>query len=174
MGGIMGGGKQPEQNDALAAMSQKAFKIGEPAMQEAMDAVVSALQTGGIESRVPHYQQAVEKSLQASNEAQVSMGEDFARTGIAGTPFAQDIMSSMIQQGAQQAAYLPTAMQTEDFWKILSIFFPAAGQTMGTGVSGQGTAAGVEAQRFASTQALMGQMFSAPFQGLGSMTSPIG
>jgi hypothetical protein len=162
----MGGGKGSDKaSKALEGIAKKSFDIGEPAMQEAMNVLLNALQTGGVESRQPVYSQAVEKSMQASNQAQVAMGEDFARTGTAGTPFAQNILASMMQQGAQQAAMLPVQMENEDYWKILSLFFPGAGQSMGMGIQGMGQAAQIEQMR---NQAMM-DLFGSLFGGMAGM-----
>lgn len=171
----MGGGKKPQtgtQNlDALAQLSQKIFGLSEPAMGAGMDMLTRAIQTGGVEARIPEYRQALEKSMQASSQAQAQMGEDLSRAGIMDTPFGQQILAQMVQQGAQQAAYIPTQMQTEDFWRVLSLMFPGATQALGTGAGAAGQAAGAEAQRYATeaqmanaqTQ-LFGQLFAAPFQ----------
>ena len=155
----MGGGKDSQNLDILQGISQKAFNIGEPSMQAAMDMLHSAITTGGVESRQPVYSQAVEKSMQATSQAQQAMADDFARTGIAGTPFASQIMGSMQQQGAQQANMIPTQMENEDYWKVLSLFFPGAGQSMGMGVQGMGQAASVEAQRMNAMMQMMSSLY---------------
>ena len=155
----MGGGKAAPNLDALSGMSNKAFKIGEPAMRSAMDLVNEAISTGSVEARQPAYAQATEKSMQASSQAQASMADDFARTGLAGTPFASQIMGSLMQQGAQQANMIPVQMATEDFWKILSLLFPGAGQSMGMGVQGMGTAAGVEQAANAAMMQMMSSLY---------------
>lgn len=163
----MGGGKGSTENlDALNAIATKSFDIGEPSMKAAMDVLYQALTTGGVEARQPVYAQAAEQTMQASSQAQRAMADDFSRTGIAGTPFAQQIMASMAQQAAQQAALVPTQMAEQDYWKILSLFFPGATQTMGMGVQGMGSAAGAEATNNAAMASLFGQLFSAPFSAL--------
>jgi hypothetical protein len=160
----MGGGKGGMNQD-LADMSSAAFKMGKPAMQAALDTFMEALQTGGVESRTPKISQAVERTGQMQSQAQASMAEDMARSGVSGTPFGQQIMASMQQQGAQQLAYLPTQMQTEDYWKILSMFYPGAGASMGMGVQGMGTAAQTQAQ----SEAALGQLFSQMFGSTAGM-----
>ena len=169
----MGGGKEPANLDALTAMSGKAFKMGEPSMQAAMDMLYSAISTGGVEARQPVYAQATEKSMQASNQAQAGMADDFARTGMAGTPFAQQILGSMQQQGAQAANNVGTQMEENDYWKILSLFFPGAGGSIGQGIGGQGQAASVEAQRMAAQMQMMSSMYGSTMGAVGSIGAPV-
>ena len=162
----MGGGKSAPINDALAGLSKEAFNLGKPAMQQALDVFRNTLATGKFEARTPQINQAVESSMAASGQAQRTMAEDLSRAGMAGTPYAMSILGPMQQQAAQQAAYIPTQMRTEDFWKVLSLFFPGAGQSMQTGIGGLGSASQAEAQANAAKMAMMGQMFSAPFQSI--------
>lgn len=162
----MGGKGGDQASKVLEQISKESFQMGKPAMQQALGAFMEALGTGRLGAREPEIGQAVERSMQASNQAEQTMAEDLSRTGIAGTPFAMSILGPMRQQAAQQAALIPTQMRTEDFWKALSLFFPGAGQSMQAGIGGMGTAAQTEAQRYAAQSQLFGQLFSAPFQSL--------
>lgn len=159
MGGIMG--KDTSGIDKLAGIAEQAFGMSRKPMKAGMDMLYNAISTGGVEARQPAYSQAAEKSMQASSQAQQSMADDFARTGIAGTPFAQQILGSMKQQGAQQASYIPTQMAEQDYWRVLSMFFPGAMGAMQTGVGGMGQVAGAEAAMNSAMMQLFGDLFTA-------------
>jgi len=144
--GSMLGGKGA--TEGLMSMASEAFAMGKPAMQAGLGMFTDAVNTGqGPDIRQPVYSQAAEKSLQASNQTQAGMADDFARTGMAGTPFAEAMLKQVDQQGRQNAYTAPAQMENEDYWKILSTFFPASGQLMGMGTQGMGTAGGLENQQ---------------------------
>jgi hypothetical protein len=145
--------------DQTAAMSQEAFDISKPGMEAAMGMFMDAINSGGVQSRQPLYSQAAEKSLQASNQAQIKLGEDFDRTGISGTPFAERAFRGAEQKGQLNAARIPMEMENTDYWKILSTFFPGAQSGMNSGISGMGPAEGIDANQMMAMGQLMASMF---------------
>ena len=154
-------GKDTSAVGATADLSQQAFDIGAPAMRDAMKMFRDATATGqGPESRQPIYAQAAEKSLQAGNQAKLTMAEDMSRAGLAGTPFGEAAMKRIDLDSRQNAAMVPMDMQNTDYWNILSTFFPGAGGSMGQGIAGMGDAAGSEAQMYASMNQLLGSLYS--------------
>ena len=149
MGGLASGltGMSKGATDALVGLAKDAFALGKPAMKAGLGMFTDAVNTGGVESRQPIYSQASEKSLQAANQTKIGMADDFARTGIAGSPFAEAMLKQVTQQGATDAMRAPMEMENQDYWKILSTFFPGAGQAMGMGMQGMGTAGGLQNQQ---------------------------
>ena len=143
----MGGKGGKGASDALLGMAADSFAMGKPAMKAGLGMFTDAVNTGGVESRQPIYSQASEKSLQAGNQAKLAMAEDNARTGLAGTPFAEAEMKQVDLTSRQSTHTAPMEMENQDYWKILSTFFPGAGQAMGMGMQGMGTAGGLQNQQ---------------------------
>ena len=120
-----------------------------------------ALQTGASQAYVPSIQRATEASLRASSDASRRTSEDLTRQGVTGTDYNQ-IMANAMQQGyfnASQAAapyfekqadaqsqylYGQAAANQGFFRDILSSYYKALTGAPQIGISGLGTAAGVE------------------------------
>jgi len=73
----------------------------------------SALKGEATGATVPIIQQAVERSRQAGSRALQGTTDELARTGLAGTPFGQSILSQTRQQGAQAASQAGTDVMTQ-------------------------------------------------------------
>ena len=158
--GAAGGKKGGGGGDATAAMSQEAFDMSKPAMQKTVDMFMNAANTGmGPESRQPIYSQAAEKSLQAGNQAQKKLGEELARTGLDGTPFAERAQREIEQTSQLNAARIPQQMEDSD-WRMIMGMGPAATGGMNTGVQGMGVAEGIEAQQLIAMGQLLGQILN--------------
>jgi len=164
----MGGdGSKTSGQQSTSDMSQAAFFAGMPAFQAAMDMFTNTVNTGmGPESRQPIYSQAAEKSLQASSQAQAKLGEDMARIGLTGTPFEERAMREIDQEGRLNARNIPMQMENQDYWKILSTFFPGAGGAIGQGIQGNTAIAAGEAEKFKAMAGLIGSMFSTGMGGV--------
>ena len=160
-GGGMGaaGSKKGGGGDSTAAMSQESFDMSKPAMQKSIDMFLNAANTGmGPESRQPSYSQAAEKSLQAGNQAQKKLGEELARTGLEGTPFAERAQRDIEQTSQLSAARIPQQMEDAD-WRMIMGMGPMAAGGMNTGIQGMGVAEGIEAQQLIAMSQIMQQLF---------------
>ena len=165
----MGGNSKSDNQESTQDMSQQAFDMGAPAMQAAMKMFQETINTGGVQARQPIYSQAAEKSLQAGNQAKIAMAEDNARTGLAGTPFAEAMMKQLDLTSRQNAVAAPMAMENADYWKVLSTFFPGAGDSMGQGIESMTALTGYDTQLVAGLQTLIGSMFDTTMGGIQSM-----
>lgn len=161
-----GSGAKTSGEDATSDMSQKAFDSGYPAFDAAMQMFTETINTGGVQSRQPIYAQAAEKSLQAGNQAKIAMAEDNARTGLAGTPFAEAEEKQLDLTSRQNAAMVPMQMENADYWNVLTNFFPGAGGAMGQGIQGNTALAQGEAVKFGAMADLIASMFGTGMGGV--------
>jgi hypothetical protein len=133
-----------------------------PGQFESLNAAnAEALRTGASEAYIPSIQRATEASLRASSDAASRTSEDLTRRGITGTEYNQ-IIADALQKGyfnASQAAapyyekqadaltsfLYGQAGANQGFYRdILSSFYKALTGAPQVGISGLGTAAGVE------------------------------
>jgi hypothetical protein len=168
----MGGdltGKSTAATGQLSDVSNAMFGMTAPAMNTAMDMLTKMLKTGEApNARTPQIGQAVEKSMQASSQAERSMTDDFARTGIAGTPFASSILGGMRQEGAQRTAGIQPAMEDANFWKYLAALMPGMSTGMGQSMQGFGGASSNQTAANSSLNALYGGLFDSTMDYFGT------
>jgi hypothetical protein len=157
-GGGKGGGGKDKAGKALAEIAQQFFRETEGLRGGLIGQFEEALNTGGVEARMPVIQKAQERSRQATSSALAQTQNQLAQSGLAGTPFAEMIQGGMLQQGAQQRAGIPTEIISQMLQQIPG-FVTGANQTI---IQGMGQAAGAEAQRGAQGPAWLSALMS-PF-----------
>jgi hypothetical protein len=165
----MGGNGKSDNQNMTSAMSENVFGAAFPAFEGAMGMFTDAINSGGVQSRQPLYSQAAEKSLQASNQAQIKMGEDFDRTGISGTPFAETAMRKTKQQGQLGAARAPMEMENQDYWKILTTMFPGAQSGTTVPIQSMTALTGMDAQLTGDLLDFGASFFDTSMGGIQSM-----
>jgi hypothetical protein len=87
--------------DVLGRIGQQQWRMAKPALSAYSGQAAEALKTGGVNANIPSINSAVDASRQSSSQSETQMREQLARSGLAGTPFAETIMSQ--QQGADSA-----------------------------------------------------------------------
>ena len=104
----MGGGSKTSQSTTnspwandLASIGLQDWRMAKPALQAYSSQASEALKTGGVNANIPSINAAVDASRQSSSQSETQLREQLARSGLAGTPFAQTIMAQ--QQGTDAA-----------------------------------------------------------------------
>jgi hypothetical protein len=159
----MGGGGN-DKADLLAQISGQQWGMQKPAYADALNMLQSIMTTGGTQPRQGVIGQAYEQSARAGGKAREKTSESLSRTGIAGTPFGEDIMGQFDLQMFLDLAGLVTQMQEQDYWGHLQMLLPLLTQTMALPIQGLGAAAGAQAQERSLLEQASGFM-----GGLGSM-----
>jgi hypothetical protein len=140
------------------------FQESNPARRQMFQQLNEALKTGGVGARIPIIQRAVENVNAATSLATRGASADFARAGLAGSPFAAQALAGIRAGGAQQAAEIPTQIAQE----LIS-----AGPGLissGSGIPGLASAASI--QQSAANAAAQNQAMIA--QGIGGGVGSIG
>lgn len=104
-----GGGKSSSSSqstnspwaDVLGRIGQQQWRMAKPALSAYSGQTAEALRTGGVNANIPSINAAVDASRQSASQSETQMREQLARSGLAGTPFAETIMAQ--QQGADSA-----------------------------------------------------------------------
>jgi hypothetical protein len=94
--------EQLRQNRAI-------FRTQQPIRRVLSQQTLEALRTGGVGARLPIAQRAVEQARIGNAESLRSAQANIARSGLAGTPFAQRMLAQLTQQGRFQESQIPTA-----------------------------------------------------------------
>jgi len=141
----MGGGDN-KSADLLQHLSVQREMLMRPQLTEALGMLQSLFTTGGTQPRQGVVQSAMDRSMRAGTQAREKTSEDLARTGIAGTPFGQDIMSQFDLTQYLELADLITQLRESDYWGHLQLLIPLLTQVMATPIQGLTGAASAEAQ----------------------------
>ena len=80
----------------------------DPVQTQLFSQISEALRTGGVGAQIPIIQQAVSQSQAALGTSLQQSGDELARSGLAGTPFAARALGEQRRAGAQQIAGIPT------------------------------------------------------------------
>ena len=149
MGGGKGGGGG--SSDKLAKIAKKFFKETKDVRRELQDQFMEALVTGGVEARIPIIQKSQEASREATSSSLRQLDTQLAQSGLAGTPFGENIRAQTMMTGEQRTAAIPTEIVGQLLQQIPG-FVTGANQTV---VSGLGSAASAEAQSQAANAGLL-------------------
>ena|SRR5690242_16523417 len=104
-----------DQIDQLAKVAQNflkrskfLFQSAKPLVAESNAQQLEALKTGGVGARIPMIQRAVEASKSATANALSGTSAELATSGVAGTPFAANILAGARMSGEQATSQIPT------------------------------------------------------------------
>jgi len=92
----------PKSNEALAKLAEGFAQETTGARQGLLKAMEDVLATGG--TNVPIISSSIDASRRASSNALKATNEDLARTGLAGTPFGENIRAGQTQEGQLASA----------------------------------------------------------------------
>ena len=140
MGGGKGGGGASSH---LAHMAQAFFTESTPARQELLKQFEEVLTTGGVGARQPIIRKAVEGSKRATSTSLQALEGDLARTGLAGTPFGENIRAGTRREGEFATSQIAPNMAMQLMQMIPNFLL---GQS-NVAVSGLGQAASAQQQR---------------------------
>ena len=125
------GGKGTETRESAGA--QGLYRLAEQFAAETtgvrtglLEAMQEVLSTGG--STLPIVSSAVEGSRKASSRALSQVEEELAQSGLAGTPYGENIRAGQIQEGEQAVSKTQDAMGQKIF-DMISNFVLGQGQT---------------------------------------------
>lgn len=156
----MGGGKGNNNSaDRLSNLAKLFAQETTPLRREMNDQFLEALTTGGVEARIPMINKAVESSRQATSNTLRQLDQQLAMSGLAGTPFGQQMRTGALQTGEQQTAGVPFNIIGQLLQQIPG-YVTGANQTV---VTGLGQAAGAEAQSQGAQSSMLGALLS-PFK----------
>lgn len=120
--GFGGGGEKTEVRDywgnVLGSVAQELYQQSKPLRNELLSQLLDTLVTGG--TNVPIVNQSVENTMRASSEALKSVDERLAQTGLAGTPFGEQIRGEQTLEGNVAAANTRNELLTQIFQMIPS------------------------------------------------------
>lgn len=151
----MGGGKKENasQVDDLGSYARLLFNETAGLRQEFTDQGLEALQTGGINAKIPIIARALEASRGAMSRSRQTTHDSLARSNLAGTPFGQSILAQQEITGNQQIADIPT-QYASNFVSLLPQYISTL---TGQGVTGLGGAASAQTGLYGSYNNAYGQ-----------------
>ncbi len=123
-GGGTSGSSNPDP--ALSKIAQSFFTETEPLRSEFTNQLLQLLQTGGTNARVPIIEKSVEATRKASSDALGATQTELARSGLAGTPFGENVLATQTATGEQAAAKTKIDLLRE-------LLAQVSGYTLGTG-----------------------------------------
>lgn len=153
------GGKGPdtEASNTQSGISQDLFKTAKPLTTGLFNQMLEALQTGGINARIPIIQRAVDTQKSKTSAALSTIDESLGQSGLAGTPYGQRVRSEAVTEGASKEADIPTN-------SVLDFLKGAIGLSTGTNTiaqTGLSSVTSSEAQITSAQIAAVAQMVSA-------------
>lgn len=125
--------------DQLARISSRLFKESDPTRKLLFGQMNEALKTGGIRARIPIIQRAITQMKTANSQALAASKANLARMNLGSDPVSQGFLTSLGMSGRQAESQLPTEMAMQFITQAPGF----ANQTTGMGISGLGTAAGI-------------------------------
>jgi hypothetical protein len=154
-----GGGKgKTDTSDDLAKIAKAFFKETTSTRQELTNQMEEALTTGGVGARMPIIRKAEEASRLATSNTLRALDAELAQTGLAGTPFGENIRAGTTQRGALATAGVGPGI-VQQFLQMIPGYITGSNQVT---VSGLGQAAGAQAQQAGAEAQYLGAMLS-PF-----------
>ena len=140
VGGSLGGGKGEGKTTEESSSANKLAILAEQFAAETtgvrtglIEAMQEVLSTGG--SSIPIVSSAVEGSRRASSRALSEVDKELATSGLAGTPYGENIRAGQISEGEQTAAKTKDAM-AQNIFGMISNFVLGQSQTAVGGLSG--------------------------------------
>lgn len=156
--------KAPPSSKKLDLIATDLYKQSNPVRMEVFSQLLEGLRTGGVGAQIPIVQSAVEQSRSATSRAMRDTEASLARSGLAGTPFGEQVLAAARTEGEAATGAIPSSLVRE----FLS---QAPGLITGTGnqvVGGLGSAAQSQASVQQARIAAFSQMVSAAFEAAGN------
>jgi hypothetical protein len=136
----MGGGSGKSSTGSSSNWSQyapalmKMWKTAKPVYQTLASQTEQGLQTGGVNANIPLINTKMDAARQAESQSMQQARQTLGRSSLAGTPFGQELLASLEQQGGQNISNIPASTTAE-------FVGGAAPQVIGTGARAVGEAA---------------------------------
>jgi hypothetical protein len=114
---MQGGGKSTNTGTNTSAETNslmQVFKMAKPTMQALSSQTAEALQTGGVNARIPSVSASVAAAREAYSTSQQSLKNQLSQSGLANSSFGQEILGQSSMNAGQQIGALPTTL-TNDF-----------------------------------------------------------
>ena len=112
-GGGGGGTISTTTDPAMSAAVSEMTATSRPVRNEVYRQVLEAMTTGGIGARLPIVQRGVEASRAATSSAMRQIDAGMAGTGLARSPYAQNLRNQALLQGELAANAIPTNVAKE-------------------------------------------------------------
>ncbi len=133
-----GGGKDESKTSSkaakmLARLATQFAEETEGARTGLLDAMQEVLTTGG--SSIPIISSAVDASRSASSRALQQSEESLATSGLAGTPFGENILAGQRGEGERSVAATQEGL-AQNIFSMISNFVLGQGQTALSGLAG--------------------------------------
>jgi hypothetical protein len=125
--------------DVLGRIGLQEWRMAKPAISTYNQQAAEALKTGGVNANIPSINAAVDASRQSSSQSETQLREQLARSGLAGTPFAETIMAQTQGGDAARTGAIP-AEATQAF---IGQTVPTLEGQANAGTSAIGTAGGL-------------------------------
>jgi hypothetical protein len=93
--------------DVLGKIGLQEWRMAKPAISTYNQQAAEALKTGGVNANIPSINAAVDASRQSSSQSETQLREQLARSGLAGTPFAETIMAQTQGGDAARTGAIP-------------------------------------------------------------------
>jgi len=124
----------------LAAIGSQMWNTAKPVSQTYANQANEALKTGGVNANIPSINASVDASRQSSSQSETQLRQRLAQSGLAGTPFAQNIMAQ--QQGTDNAR--TGAIPADATQAFISQAVPTVLNEGNAGIGALGTAGGLD------------------------------
>lgn len=172
MGGMGKSNQYPEQLGDIANSLWKTVKQPVGKASNLLSSTITGGPLGMTGPILPLISKAVESSKAASQQTLTQAGEGMARTGMSGTPYGENILFNLMQQGGQQASQIPIDLATGFYQFIMQLLSPLVFGQTGVVTQGLGSAGQAQAQENAGLMGLIGSMFGQ--QGIMGSTTQMG
>lgn len=124
----------------LANMGMDLFKMSKPALSLGMGQTTEALQTGGVNARIPSINTSMAAARQGAAQSGQRIRQQLAQSGLAGSSFGNAILSAYEGDTGQTISGIPSREATAISDRGLGM----AGNLAGMGIGGVGRAAGID------------------------------
>ena len=139
-----GGGKTSTSSTSspfspyLGAMGAQAWQAGKPTMQTLGAQTAEALQTGGVNARIPAINASLASSRVAASNSYQTLKNHLAESGLLNSSFGQQLLGEQESTTGQDIAGIPTAEND----RFLSMAVPTVAGYSNLGLSAESAAAG--------------------------------
>src|SRR5688572_14383634 len=164
-GGKGGGSENTSGSAALEAFAKEMQEMSRPVRQETFAQVLEGLQTGGVTSKIPQINTAIEASRGATSSSIKQIDEQLAMMGLSNTGTGQKIRAEALAMGEQRTSQIPSEL-------VQQFIQNALGQITGTQqtvVQGYGGAAEAQSRMYAANTSAASQQQMAMMQMIGSL-----
>ncbi len=150
------------QTSAFAPQLLNLYNMAKPTLQALSGQTTEALQTGGDTDQIPSINAGVAAARESYANSQKMLRQQIAQSGLAGTPFASEILGQNQETAGQQIGAIPSTI-TSNF---LSQGVPTV---VGAGTNALNTAANLDTSSYTTPS-----FWDYFLQGLGSTSQGAG